>query len=65
MSYAECMRPFSDPRIKWRLYLSLHYTGRHSSLLSFCKSLYQDTMGQVNTSFRVHAFYESHFRAVR
>lgn len=60
---AECMRP-SDPGIKWRLCVSLYYTSRHPSLLPFCKSLHQDTMGQIDTSSRVHAFYESHFGIV-
>lgn len=64
MSHAEYMR-LLDPHIKWRLCISLHHTSRHSSLLPLCKSLYQDAMGQVNTSPRVHTFYESHFCAIR
>lgn len=62
---AEYMRLFSDPGIKWRLCISLYYSGRHPSLLPFRKSLYQDTLGQVHAAFRVHALHESHFGVVR
>ena len=65
VSDAQFIRSFSDPGIKWRLRISLHYTSCHSSLLPFGKSLYQDTMGPVDTPSRLHPFHESHFFAVQ